>query len=642
MKTIEEFDTYVLELRKTNIESFSKNNSIIVGYGTCGIAAGAKGVIEEIEKILKELGRTDIILEKTGCIGCCSYEPMIDIKLAESPQIAYKNVTKENVSDIIKNHLESSYLIEHILGIVSPPANLFFPEDQKPLDLTSELKEIPLFYQLPRLEKQKRIVLRNIGRVNPESLDNSLINGGYQSLRKVLSTITSIELIQEIKNSKLRGRGGAGFPTGLKWEFAYNAPSKTKYVICNADEGDPGAFMDRALIEGDPHSVIEGLMLAGYATGASKGYFYIRAEYPLAIKRLEIALDQLRKINLLGENILGSSFSFELEIRKGAGAFVCGEETALINSIMGLRGEPRPRPPYPATKGLWDCPTTINNVKTLATVPVIISQGSEWFKSIGTEDTPGTAIFALAGDVKHSGLVEVPMGTTLREIIFDIGGGVKNDKQFKAVQTGGPSGGCIPESLLDVQVDFKNLAAIGSIMGSGGMIVCSTNTCMVDLAKYFLAFTQDESCGKCTPCREGTLRALEILERITTGKADMEDLKDLDELCNVIKQTSLCGLGQTAPNPILSTLNYFKDEYENHIQLLKCDAHVCKELYRVMIDETNCIKCGKCFRECPVNAVSGSKQTGYLIDCRVCTRCNHCLAICPVETIVKVSGSCPK
>ncbi|MHA1668111.1 MAG: NADH-quinone oxidoreductase subunit NuoF [Candidatus Heimdallarchaeaceae archaeon] len=639
MTKVNEFRKYIQQ-SLDNYKNKHKKDRIIIGYGTCGIAAGATGVLNETVKTLKELGREDIVIEKTGCIGCCAHEPLLDIELKGQTRVSYRKVTEKSVSSIIKNHINDNPMNEHIFAVFPEQPNLLLPEETWKIDSDKYkyLEKNEDFYELPLIKKQKRITLRNVGLINPESMEEYLARGGYQSLLKCITEMTPSEVIEEVKKSGLRGRGGAGFPTGLKWDFAYNAKGTQKYVVANADEGDPGAFMDRALIEGDPHSLIEGLMIAAYATGASKGFVYIRAEYPLAVERLKIAIAQLREKELLGKNILETNFSFDVEIRQGAGAFVCGEETALMNSIMGLRGEPRPRPPFPATSGLWGKPTTINNVKTLSTIPAIIYKGAEWFRKIGTEDTAGTAVFALTGEVKYSGLVEVSMGTTLREIIFDIGGGIKDGKEFKAVQTGGPSGGCIPPSFLDTPIDFGSLAKIGSIMGSGGMIVANEDTCIVDLTRFFLSFTQKESCGKCTPCREGTLRLLEILERITEGKGELADLDELEELSLVIKDTALCGLGQTAPNPVLSTLKYFREEYVEHIVEKKCRAKVCSNLFHFKIDQEKCIKCGVCYQVCPINAVFGNKESGFLIESRICSRCSMCYTRCPQEAIFKIAG----
>ncbi|MHA1911988.1 MAG: NADH-quinone oxidoreductase subunit NuoF [Candidatus Kariarchaeaceae archaeon] len=635
---VNSFQELVKEAKEKIKKLFNERNQIIVGYGTCGIATGADEVYEEFEKILGELQLEDYKLEKTGCIGCCSEEVMVDIKKKGEARVSYKGMTPKDVKEVLTGHINGTPVMEKVLGVFPKQPNLLDEEMiLKPEDKTL-VEELQSFYEIPQMGKQLRIMLRNVGLIDPEKLGDYLTRGGFQAIIKAITEMSPMEVVEEVKASGLRGRGGAGFPTGLKWQFANNTQSDEKYIVCNADEGDPGAFMDRAIIEGDPYALLEGMMIGGYAIGAQKGFIYIRAEYPLAIYRLELALKQLQEKGILGKNILGTEFTFEIEIRKGAGAFVCGEETALMNSIMGLRGEPRTRPPYPAVSGLWGKPTNINNVKTYVNVPAILIKGADWYNSIGTEDTKGTAVFALAGDVVNAGLVEVPMGITLREIIFEIGGGILDNKKFKAVQTGGPSGGCLPESMLDIEVDFASLGKAGSIMGSGGMIVCSEDTCIVDLSRYFLSFTQHESCGKCTPCREGTLRALEMLEKITRGEGEMSDLDELEELANVIKDTSLCGLGQTAPNPVLSTLKYFREEYEQHIIDKKCQAKICATLYEMEIrDEADCNRCGLCFRICPVNAISGSKEIGYEIDNNLCTRCGLCYTRCPKGSIFKVN-----
>ena len=599
------------------------SKKILVCQSTGCVSSQSDKIKIKLEEGVKANSLNDIKVDFTGCHGFCSMGPIVII---EPEGIMYCQVDLDKDVDKIVDGLKNGVYVEE----------LFYEEP-------FTKKKIPKYKEIPFYAKQNRVVLDRCGHINPENFDHYIQTNGYTSLHKILK-MQSREVIDIIKKSRLRGRGGAGFPTGLKWEFAANSKSDTKYVICNADEGDPGAFMDRTILEADPHAVLEGLMICAYAIGAKKGIIYVRAEYPLAVKRLEIAIDQLKERNMLGNNILGTYFSFDIELFKGAGAFVCGEETAMMNSIMGGRGEPRPRPPYPAVSGLWGKPTNINNVKTLATVPKIIAKGAEWFSSLGTDDTSGTAIFALAGDTNNAGLVEVPMGTSLREIIFEIGGGVYGGKKFKAVQTGGPSGGCLPETMLDSNVDFGTLKESGSIMGSGGFIVCSEETCMVDLARYFLSFTQNESCGKCTPCREGTLRGLEILEKITGGKASMDDLNELENLANVIKDTSLCALGQTAPNPVLTTLKYFREEYIEHIEEKKCRAKVCKNLFYYEIIKDNCINCARCQRNCPVNAISGSKEIGFTIYPQICTRCGICFQACPVNNkkktfaIVKRSG----
>ncbi|MFY9381295.1 MAG: NADH-quinone oxidoreductase subunit NuoF [Eubacteriales bacterium] len=490
---------------------------------------------------------------------------------------------------------------------------------------------------------QKRVALRNCGIIDPESIDEYIAVDGYQALVKVLTQMTPQEVVDEITKSGLRGRGGGGFPTGRKWQFAMGGePGIQKYVVCNADEGDPGAFMDRSVLEGDPHSIIEAMAIAGYAIGASEGYIYVRAEYPVAVKRLELAIKGAREYGLLGKNILDSGFDFDIQLRLGAGAFVCGEETALLTSIEGRRGEPRPRPPYPAVKGLFGCPTIINNVETLACVAQIINKGAEWFASMGTEKSKGTKVFALGGKITNTGLVEVPMGTTLREVIYDIGGGIPGGKEFKAAQTGGPSGGCIPKEHLDAPIDYENLSAIGCIMGSGGLIVMDEDNCMVDIAKFFLGFTVDESCGKCTPCRVGTKRMLEMLDKITSGNGEIEDLERLENLANYVKACSLCGLGQTAPNPVLSTIRFFRDEYIAHIVEKRCPASVCKDLLRYSIDRDKCIGCGMCVRVCPVSAISvsdytapGRKRPSYIIDPEKCIKCGACYETCKFGAIEK-------
>ncbi|RKX68149.1 NADH-quinone oxidoreductase subunit NuoF [candidate division TA06 bacterium] len=585
---------------------------ITVGMGSCGIAAGAKPVYDKLNKLILEKNHPEITLEETGCVGMCYKEPLVEVIDTETGQkTLYGGVTPEKVEKIFTEHIENNSVIR----------------DWVVKSSKKDGSEENLF------DKQYRIVLSRTGIINPESIQDYLNSNGYEALKKVMNSMSQTDVIEEIKKSGLRGRGGAGFPTGLKWEFANKAKGDKKYMVCNADEGDPGAFMDRSVLEGDPHSVIEGMVIGAYAIGANEGFIYCRAEYPLAIKRLNIAIEQAEKEGYLGNNILGTDFSFHLSIKQGAGAFVCGEETALIASIEGKRGMPRIRPPFPAQSGIWGKPTNINNVETLANIAWIIRNGADKFASLGTEKSKGTKVFSLSGKVKRTGLIEVPMGITLREIIFDIAGGIKEDKKFKAVQVGGPSGGCIPESLLDTPVDYDSLSATGAIMGSGGMVVMDEDTCMVSVAKYFLNFTQNESCGKCTFCRVGTKRMYETLDRITEGKGVPEDLDKLEELAYMTKESSLCGLGQTAPNPVLTTLKYFRDEYKAHIIDKKCPAKECKALIKYEIDPDKCKSCSICARNCPVNAISGEKGIPYVIDQSACIKCGNCLRVCPFGAV---------
>ncbi|WAM31907.1 NADH-quinone oxidoreductase subunit NuoF [Caldicellulosiruptor naganoensis] len=574
---------------------------IRVGLGSCGMAAGGNKVMECIQQELRSRN-LDIPVEPTGCIGLCFFEPLVDV-IDGDDVYTYGNVTPEIIPKIIESH---------VIG-------------KKPLD---EFIVSTSFEPYPILKSQVRIALKNCGRINPEDIDDYIKNGGYEALKKVLTSMTPEEVIEEIKISGLRGRGGAGFPTWFKWDAARKASGDIKYVVCNADEGDPGAFMDRSILEGDPHAVLEGMAIAAYAIGAKEGYIYVRAEYPLAIKRLEIAIEQARNRNLLGNNILNTNFSFDIKLKKGAGAFVCGEETALIASIEGERGMPRLKPPFPAQSGLWGRPTNINNVETYANVPWIIANGGKAFASLGTEKSKGTKVFALAGKIKRGGLVEVPMGMSLREVIYNIGGGIKDDKAFKAVQMGGPSGGCIPADLIDTPVDYESITKTGAIMGSGGMIVMDETTCMVDIARFFLEFTCKESCGKCTYCRVGTRRMLEILDRICNGEGRDGDLELLEELAVSVKDGSLCGLGQTAPNPVLTTLRYFKDEYIAHIRDKKCPAKQCKALITYSILPEKCTGCGLCARKCPTKAITGERLKPHVIDQSKCTKCGTCMNVC--------------
>jgi len=588
---------------------------VLVCTGTGCVSSGAKNIKVKLED---ELSRHELMNEikivETGCHGFCEKGP---IMIVYPEGVFYCQLKEEDVGEIVEEHLLKGRIVERLLY-------------KEPITEDS----IPSYNDIDFYKKQKRIVLSNCGKINPENIEEYIANGGYEAAGKAITEMTPEEVIKEIKEAGLRGRGGAGFPTGLKWELTHKAKGDKKYVVCNADEGDPGAFMDRSLLEGDPHRIIEGMIIAAYAVGADEGYVYVRAEYPLAIKRLEIAIQQAEKLGLLGEDIFGSGFNFKLHIKKGAGAFVCGEETALMASIEGKRGMPRPKPPFPSDKGLWGKPTCINNVETFGNVPFIIKEGAATFNSVGTEKSKGTKVFALTGKINNTGLVEVPMGITLREIIFDIGGGLNQGKKFKAVQTGGPSGGCIPAEHLDLPIDYESLKGVGAMMGSGGMVIMDDSTCMVDIARYFLSFTQSESCGKCTPCREGTKRMLEILNRICEGEAREGDLELLEDLAEHIKDTALCGLGQSAPNPVLSTLKYFRDEYEAHIYDKKCPAGVCRGLASAyVIDEATCVGCGMCAKVCPVEAISGKRKEGYRIDPDVCISCGACADKCPVDAI---------
>ena len=593
-------------------------SQVLVCGGTGCTSSGSLTLIDEFEKQLEKNNLTqEVKIVKTGCFGLCALGPVVIVY----PEGAFYSMVKpEDVAEIVEEHLLKGRIVQRLLY------------DESVHEGSDEIKSLG---EVDFYKKQHRIALRNCGVINPENIDEYIARDGYAALGKALTEMKPQEVIDEIKNSGLRGRGGGGFPTGLKWQFAANSVDDQKYVCCNADEGDPGAFMDRSVLEGDPHAVIEAMTIAGYAIGSNQGYIYIRAEYPIAVQRLQIAINQAREYGLLGKNIFESGFDFDLEIRLGAGAFVCGEETALMTSIEGKRGEPRPRPPFPAVKGLLGKPTLLNNVETYANIPRIILEGAEKFASIGTEKSKGTKVFALGGKINNTGLVEVPMGTTLREIIEDIGGGIPNGKKFKAAQTGGPSGGCIPAELIDTPIDYDSLTAIGSMMGSGGLIVMDEDNCMVDIAKFFLEFTVDESCGKCTPCRVGTKRLLEILNKITDGNGTMEDLDRLESLAEAIKAGSLCGLGQTAPNPVLSTLKYFRHEYEAHIKDKTCPAHVCKGLAKYEIDPEKCKGCGLCAKQCPVGAISGEVKSPFSIDTEKCIKCGACMDKCPFKAISK-------
>ncbi len=584
---------------------------VAVGMSSCGIAAGARAVFDRLNRDVAARGLPWSVVA-TGCIGACHAEPLVEVRQPDGRTFLYGNLDETKAESIVSGHLQGG----------APVKELLIPADY------------------PYLVKQRRIVLANCGVIDPESIEQYISRDGYEALRKVLSAMSPDEVIEEVKRSGLRGRGGAGYSTGMKWVFARETKSRTgkKFVICNADEGDPGAFMDRSLLEGDPHAVLEGMLICAYAIGCDEGYIYVRAEYPLAVKRLGIALRQMEDRGLLGDRILGMPFSFRIHIKEGAGAFVCGEETALMASIEGRRGMPRLRPPFPAVRGLWDSPTNINNVETYANIPFIIRRGGSEYARIGTEKSKGTKVFALAGKIKRGGMIEVPMGISLREIIFDIGGGIIGDKKFKAVQMGGPSGGCVPEELADVLVDYDSLTATGAIMGSGGMVVMDESTCMVDVARYFLTFTQSESCGKCTFCRIGTKRMLEILTRITEGRGEEKDIAELEELAAKVKVSSLCGLGQTAPNPVLTTLRYFRAEYDDHIRNKRCAAKKCKALIRYSVNAETCTGCMLCARVCPTKAAHGERKKAHVIDQDTCIQCGLCFEACRFDAIEITSG----
>ena len=596
---------------------------VLVCGGTGCTSSNSPAIIEALEKEIKAKGlEEEVKVIRTGCFGLCALGP---IMIVYPEGCFYSEVKVEDVPEIVEEHLLKGRMVKRLLY-----DETVHGQEVKPLKETQ-------FYK-----KQHRIALRNCGVINPEDINEYIAYDGYQALAKCLTELSPEQVIQIVKDSGLRGRGGGGFPTGLKWSFTAANKADQKYVVCNADEGDPGAFMDRSVLEGDPHCIVEAMTICGYATGATEGYIYVRAEYPIAVKRLQIAIDQAKEMGLLGKNIFGSGFDFDLHVKLGAGAFVCGEETALMTSIEGNRGEPRPRPPYPAVKGLFGKPTTENNVETFANIPTIIREGAEFFASMGTEKSKGTKVFALGGKIANTGLVEIPMGTTLREIIEEIGGGIPNGKKFKAAQTGGPSGGCIPASLIDTPIDYDNLTAIGCMMGSGGLIVMDEDNCMVDIAKFFLNFTVDESCGKCTPCRVGTRRLLEMLDKITSGKGTLEDLDKLEELCYYIKENSLCGLGQTAPNPVLATLKFFRDEYVAHVVDKKCPAGVCKDLLTYKIIKDKCFGCGMCAKQCPASAITrtdyvapGKKLAAFEIDTNKCVKCGACESACRFKAIVK-------
>lgn len=617
MKTLEEIkeirENKIKELDlRVNTASDTREKHILVCHGTGCTSSKSPKIIENFRKIIEEKNIENVRVIQTGCFGLCAKGPIVIIRPEDT---FYANCKPEDCEEIVEKHIQKGEIVERLLC--------------KDVDNTvvKKLDELNFY------KKQKRIALKNCGVIDPENIDEYIAFDGYKALEKVLFSMSPDDVIETISNSGLRGRGGAGFPTGKKWSFTKMAQGDQKYVVCNADEGDPGAFMDRSILEGDPHCVVEAMMIAGFAIGANKGYIYVRAEYPIAVERFQKAIDQAKEYGILGENIWNSGFSFDLEVRLGAGAFVCGEETALLESIEGKRGQPRLKPPFPANEGLYGKPTLINNVETYANVTKIILNGAEWYSSIGTEKSKGTKVFALGGNVNNTGLVEVPMGVTLREIVYDIGGGIPNGRKFKAAQTGGPSGGCITEENLDTPIDYESLQAIGSMMGSGGLIVMDDSKCMVNLAKFYLGFTVDESCGKCTPCRIGTKRLLELLTKITEGKGEEGDIEKLETLCRNIQKASICGLGQTAPNPVLSTLKYFREEYEEHIKEKKCRAGECKALMQLHIDSELCKGCGLCKRNCPVDAINGEIKQPHVIDTEKCIKCGTCINKCPFHAI---------
>jgi len=612
---------------------------IVVHMGTCGLAAGAREVEAAFAEALSAGGARDVALVTTGCAGFCSREPMATIEMLGAPPTTYGNLSPDTARRVFREHVVGgTIVVDAALGVGVAPGSTV-PAGPA-LDRPEGHETVPRLADLPFYRKQQRVVLRNLGAIDPEAIDDYLARDGYAALEQALASMSPDGVVAEITRSGLRGRGGAGFPTGSKWQSCRAERRSPKYLIANCDEGDPGAYMDRGLLESDPHAVLEGMAIAAYAIAASQGYVYVRSEYPLAIQRTRTAIAQAAERGLLGPNILGSAFSFDVEIREGSGAFVCGEETALIRSIEGESPEPRPRPPFPTQSGLWGQPTVINNVETLANVPPIITRGAAWFSRIGTPTSAGTKIFSLVGRITNTGLIEVPMGLTLREIIDDIGGGVPDGKTFKAVQTGGPSGGCIPRSLFDVPVDYENLRDAGSIMGSGGMIVMDEDTCMVDVSKFFVQFTNDESCGKCSTCRDGSAALLEILTRITEGNGRPGDVELLEELGAVIKDASMCGLGTTLPQPVLSTLRHFREEYEAHVVDRRCPAKVCRSLIRYYIDPDRCPGCMLCLKSCPSQAIAGATKHIHVIDQSVCTKCGECLEVCPpkVGAVVKLTG----
>jgi len=627
IRSLEDLD----ELAQQGWESlYPSRPKLIVGMSSCGLAAGAGEQFEVLERIIAERG-ANVALARTGCIGFCQREPLVDAIIPGKPRVIFTKLKSDRLEKLVEDLAQGEVSTANALAYIEQPAGEMLghatPRDGNGYDGLPHLTELD-FYR-----KQRRVVLGNCGFLDPASIEEYIARGGYRALFRVLTELDPEGVIDEVSRAGLRGRGGAGFPTGRKWSICRSQPGDEKYVICNGDEGDPGAFMDRSIMEGDPHTVIEGMVIGAYAIGCRKGCLYVRGEYPLAIKNLSVAIDQARSLGLLGTDIFGTAFSFDLNIVRGAGAFVCGEETGLIASIEGEIGSPHQRPPFPAHAGLWGKPTNINNVETWANVPNIIGRGADWFSAIGADESKGTKVFSLVGKVKNTGLVEVPMGTTLRDIVYDVGGGIQKGREFKAVQTGGPSGGCIPNELLDLPVDFEKLRETGAMMGSGGLIVTDERTCMVDVARYFLNFLMDESCGKCVPCREGLFQMHRILSRIVEGRGEEGDLELLERVALYVKRASLCQLGGTAPNPVLSTLRYFRDEYEAHIKQKKCPAGVCKALVRFQIDAELCNGCGLCKRNCPTDAVSGETKLPHRIDEAKCIKCGVCYDMCPQDAI---------
>jgi len=624
-------------LTKRELSKRGKKVRITVHMGTCGIASGAQKIMGALTKEIEKEKQKNIAIITSGCMGLCSREPLITVEIFGQEPIIYQYMDKEKMLEVFKKHiLEGKVLTDYVLarGKEEQIKERIKYKGSLPNEIVLD-KSIPGIEKIPFFANQEIRVLKNRGIIDPEKIEDYISRNGYMGMAKALKEMSPEEIIQEVVDSGLKGRGGAGFPTGIKWRYAAQAENKVKYVLCNADEGDPGAYMDRSILEGDPHAVIEGMIIAAKAISAHQGYIYCRAEYPLAIKMLNKAISQAKKLGLLGKNILGTGFDFDLKIYQGAGAFVCGEETALMRSIEGKRGMPRPRPPFPANAGLWEKPTVLNNVETLANISQIISRGSAWFSNIGTEFSKGTKVFALTGDINNIGLVEVPIGITLGSIIYDIGGGVPDGKKFKAAQLGGPSGGCIPAEHLNVLLDYHTIKQLGAIVGSGGLIIMNENNCAVDIARFFMDFCHEESCGKCTSCREGTKRMLEILINICEGKGKEGDIELLEEMGEVIKDASLCALGQTAPNPVLTTLRYFRDEYEAHIRYKRCPAGVCRSLIKYSIDLEKCIGCGSCLKVCPADAISGEKKQPHKIDQDKCIQCGRCYEICKFESIIK-------